>query len=67
MRAVRSGVAPRDFWADDALTDGLLDLWFDDGTHTSKYGSYLSALTFIGTLTGLAILTRFSKRSRKTA
>lgn len=53
MRAVQSGVATRDFWADDALTDGLLDLWFDDGTHASKYGSYLSALTLFGTLTGL--------------
>ncbi len=35
------------------LTDGLIDLWFDDGTHASKYGSYLSALTLFGTLTGL--------------
>ena len=53
MRAVQSGVATRNMWAPDALTDGLIDLWFDDGTHASKYGSYLSALTLFGQLTGL--------------
>jgi hypothetical protein len=53
MRAVASGIATRDFWGPDAQTDGLIDLWFDDGTHASKYGSYLSALTLFGTLTGL--------------
>ncbi len=53
MHAVASGVATRDFWGPDAQTDGLIDLWFDDGTHASKYGSYLSALTLFGTLTGL--------------
>ncbi|MCZ4316416.1 PEP-CTERM sorting domain-containing protein [Comamonadaceae bacterium G21597-S1] len=53
LRAVTSGVATRDMYAADALTDGLIDLWFDDGTHASKYGSYLSALTLFGTLTGL--------------
>jgi hypothetical protein len=53
MRAVTQGVATRDMWASDALTDGLIDLWFDDGTHASKYGSYLSALTLFGTVTGL--------------
>jgi hypothetical protein len=53
MRAVASGLATRDFYGADALTDGLLDLWFDDGTHASKYGSYLSALVLFGTLTGL--------------
>ncbi len=52
MRAVLDGVATRDFYASDALTDGLIDLWFDDGFHPSKYGSYLSALTLFGTLTG---------------
>lgn len=52
MSAVHSGIATRDFWAADAGTDGLMDLWFDDGTHASKYGSYLSALVFFGTLTG---------------
>ena len=40
-------------WAADAATDGLIDLWFDDGTHASKYGSYLSALTLFGTTTGV--------------
>lgn len=52
LRAVTEGVATRDFWGPDALTDGLIDLWFDDGTHASKWGSYLSALTIFGTLTG---------------
>lgn len=53
LRAVTEGVATRDMWAPDAGTDGLIDLWFDDGTHASKYGSYLSGLTLFGTLTGL--------------
>jgi MYXO-CTERM domain-containing protein len=53
MRAVASGVATRDMWAADAATDGLIDLWFDDGTHASTYGSYLAALVLFGQLTGL--------------
>ncbi len=53
MRAVLEGVATRDMWAADAATDGLLDLWFDDGLHASKYGSYLSALTLFGRITGV--------------
>lgn len=53
LRAVTEGVATRDFWGPDALSDGLIDLWFDDGTHASRQGSYLSALTLFGTLTGL--------------
>ena len=53
LRAVTSGVATRNMWAASAATDGLIDLWFDDGTHASTYGSYLSALTLFGTLTGL--------------
>ena len=53
MRAIGRGVASPDMYAPDAATDGLMDLWFDDGTHASKYGSYLSALTLFGTLTGL--------------
>lgn len=53
QRAVDQGLATADFWGPSAATDGLLDLWFDDGTHASKYGSYLSALTLFGTLTGL--------------
>ncbi len=53
LRAVTSGVATRNMYSADASTDGLLDLWFNDGTHASVYGSYLSALTLFGTLTGL--------------
>lgn len=53
MRAVQSGIATRDMWAADALTDGLIDLWYDDGLHASAHGSYLSALVLYGTLTGL--------------
>ncbi|HEX2011056.1 MAG TPA: PEP-CTERM sorting domain-containing protein [Roseateles sp.] len=53
MRAIAAGVATPDMYAPGAATDGLIDLWFDDGTHASKYGSYLSALTLFGTLTGL--------------
>jgi hypothetical protein len=49
---VQDGVATRSFYAADALTDGKIDLWFDDGFHPSKYGSYLSALTLFGKLTG---------------
>jgi hypothetical protein len=52
MRAVLDGVATRNPYAADALTDGRIDLWFDDAFHASKYGSYLSALTLFGTLTG---------------
>jgi hypothetical protein len=53
MRAVAEGVATRNMWAADAATDGLIDLWFDDGTHGSTWGSYLSALTLFGTITGV--------------
>ncbi|MBK4216513.1 VPLPA-CTERM sorting domain-containing protein [Paracoccus caeni] len=53
LRALDQGLATSDFWGPDAGTDGLIDLWFDDGTHASKYGSYLSALTLFGTITGL--------------
>jgi hypothetical protein len=35
-------------YAPGASSDGLIDLWFDDGTHASVYGSYLSALTLFG-------------------
>ncbi len=52
LAAVQAGIATRDFWGANALTDGLIDLWFDDGTHASKWGSYLSALTLFGSLTG---------------
>lgn len=53
LSAVQSGIATRDMWADDAELDGLIDLWYVDGLHASKYGSYLSALVLFGTLTGL--------------
>jgi hypothetical protein len=53
LRAVQNGVATRDMYAPNALTDGLVDLWFNDGTHPSKWGSYLSALTVFGSVTGL--------------
>jgi hypothetical protein len=53
MRAIADGIATPDMYAPGAATDGLMDLWFDDGTHASVYGSYLSALTLFGTLTGL--------------
>lgn len=51
--ALDTGIASLNMYASDALTDGLIDLWFDDGTHASKYGSYLSALVLFGTLTDL--------------
>ncbi|MBL4916854.1 autotransporter outer membrane beta-barrel domain-containing protein [Szabonella alba] len=53
LSAVQSGVAARDFWANEAEATGSVDLWFEDGTHASKYGSYLSALTLFGETTGL--------------
>ena len=33
--------------------DGLMNLGWLDRTHASKYGSYLSALTLFGSITGL--------------
>jgi PEP-CTERM motif len=53
MRAVASGIATANMYAPNAQTDGLIDLWWDDGTHASKWGSYLSALTLFGTITGI--------------
>jgi hypothetical protein len=53
MRAIRNGFATPNMYAPDALTDGLMDLWFNDGTHPSVFGAYLSALTLFGTITGL--------------
>ena len=53
LRAVEEGVATRDMYAANAGSDGLMDLWFDDGTHASRWGSYLSALTLFGSITGL--------------
>lgn len=34
-------------------TAGALNLWWLDRTHASKYGSYLSALTLFGSITGV--------------
>ncbi|MCV2367822.1 PEP-CTERM sorting domain-containing protein [Roseateles oligotrophus] len=34
-------------------SDGSMNLWWLDRTHASKYGSYLSALTLFGSITGL--------------
>lgn len=53
LRAVNSGVATRDLYAADAVSDGLIDLWFNDGTHASVHGAYLSALTLFGSITGI--------------
>lgn len=53
MRAVASGIATQNMYAPNAKTDGLIDLWWDDGTHASKWGSYLSALTLFGSITGI--------------
>jgi hypothetical protein len=53
MLAVQNGWATRNPYAADATTDGLIDLWWDDELHASRYGSYLSALTLFGTITGL--------------
>ena len=33
--------------------DGVMNLWWDDYLHASKYGSYLDALVQFGTITGL--------------
>jgi Flp pilus assembly protein TadG len=33
-------------------TDGVMNLWWDDYLHASKYGSYLDALVQFGTITG---------------
>jgi hypothetical protein len=53
LAAVQAGLATRDMYAADAATDGLIDLWFNDGTHASVWGSYLSALTLFGSITGV--------------
>lgn len=52
LTAVQAGLATRNMYAPDALIDDLIDLWFNDGTHASVAGSYLSALTIFGTITG---------------
>lgn len=53
LTAVQTGVATRNMYASDALSDNLIDLGFNDGTHASVTGSYLRALTNFGSITGL--------------
>lgn len=53
LLAVQQGVATRNPYAADAASDGLIDLWWDDNLHASKYGSYLSGLTLFGRITGV--------------
>ena len=58
QRAVDTGLAAGSGFYDangvyQAPAGGTLDLWWLDRTHASKYGSYLSALTLFGSLTGL--------------
>ena len=53
LAAVQLGFATRNMYASNALTDNLIDLWFNDGTHPSVAGSYLNALTTFGSVTGL--------------
>ena len=61
QRAVDQGLAQGSgFYAADgtfAETAGALNLWWLDRTHASKYGSYLSALTLFGSITGRDPLT----------
>lgn len=58
QRAVDQGLAQGSgfYGADGTFVDGAtgqLNLWWLDRTHASKYGSYLSALTLFGSITGL--------------
>ncbi len=58
QRAVNDGVAMgQGFYDANGIyvepSDGSINLWWLDRTHASKYGSYLSALTLFGSLTGL--------------
>jgi hypothetical protein len=51
MRAVQAGVAHRNSYAPEG---NLVDLWWhEDQFHSSKYGSYLSALVIFGQLSGI--------------
>ncbi len=58
QRAVNQGlVLGSGFYGSDGTFlepgNGTINLWWLDRTHASKYGSYLSALTLFGSLTGL--------------
>lgn len=52
LAAVQQGVAIRDPYTETA-DNGSVNLWWDDNLHASKFGSYLSALTLFGTITGI--------------
>ena len=51
MRAVQEGVAIRDPYAPDK--HGVDLWWHEDQFHSSKHGSYLSALVLFGTISGV--------------
>lgn len=51
LRAVQEGVAVRNPYAPDR--HGLDLWWHEDQFHSSKHGSYLSALVLFGTLSGI--------------
>ncbi|ROZ69407.1 Ig-like domain-containing protein [Ramlibacter sp. WS9] len=56
MAAVLDGLAIRDPYTEtstSSVSTGKVDLWFDDKLHASKYGSYLSGLVLLETLTGI--------------
>ena len=58
QRAVDQGLAPSSgfYQADGTYAEPgghVIDLWWLDRTHPSRYGAYLSALTLFGTLTGI--------------
>jgi VCBS repeat-containing protein len=56
MSAVLDGLAIRDPYTEtssSSVSTGKIDLWFDDKLHASKYGSYLSGLVLLETLTGI--------------
>ena len=51
LRAVQEGVAHRNPYAPEG---NLVDLWwYEDQFHSSKYGSYLSALVIFGRISGV--------------
>ena len=54
LSAVQQGIAIRDPFTETIGDDvGNVSLWWDDNFHPSRYGSYLSALTLFGTITGV--------------
>jgi hypothetical protein len=67
QRAVDAGVVKSSgFYKPDGTFDdsgSLMNLWWKDSTHASKFGSYLSALVSFGSITGLDP-TRFGRFER---